>query len=258
MEQGIAKIYQDGNHYDRLFPTREEDLAFWIEEINRYGDPVLEIGCGTGRVSIRMAQAGFKVTGLDNSGGMLEQARKKSELANVEIQWVKADMRHFDLGGTFPLIIFPANTICHLITLGDLESCLSCITKHLAPQGRFIIDVFVPKPELLIDQPDARLPFSEYQDPDGNGKVTITHSYIYEPDTQVKRIKTYHQLPGKQAESIGSLDLRMYFPHELDALLNCNGFLVEHKYGSTGREGFNSASEKQLIVCSAKVVEANH
>ena len=54
--------------------------------------------------------------------------------------------------------------------------------------GRFILDVFVPKMELLIDQPDARLPFGEYDDPDGSGRIVVTESYVYEPDTQIKRI----------------------------------------------------------------------
>jgi len=248
-QEGIADIYLDGRHYDQLFANGSEDLPFWISQANQYGDPVLELACGTGRITIALAQAGFDVTGIDNAEGMLREARRKSAEAGVKVEWAKADMRDFDLGRAFSLIILPANTLCHLLDLNDFEACLASVRKHIAPNGRFVINVFVPKIELLINEPGKRSPFSEYDDPDGRGRVIVAESYVYEPDTQIKRIKTYRSIPGEDKELEGELNMRMYFPQELDALIKYNGFVVEYKYGSYDQAAFDAESEKQLVVC---------
>ena len=135
----IDDIYLDGRQYDRLFGTGDADLPFWLSLAYQYGDPVLELACGTGRVSLALAQAGFRVTGLDNSEGMLGQARRKSREAGLEVGWVAADMRDFDLDRVFSLIIMPANALCHLLDLNSFESCMAQVRKHLAPDGRFAI-----------------------------------------------------------------------------------------------------------------------
>lgn len=248
-QEKIADIYLDGRHYDQLFANGSEDLPFWISQANQYGDPILELACGTGRITVTLAQAGFNVIGIDNAEGMLREARRKSAEAGVEIEWVKADMRNFNLDKAFSLIILPANTLCHLLDLGDFEACLANVRKHLAPNGRFVINVFVPKIELLINKPGERFPFSEYDDPDGRGRIVVTESYVYESDTQIKRIKTYHSIPGEDAEIEGELNMRMYFPQELDALIKYNGFVLECKYGSYDQTAFDTESEKQLVVC---------
>lgn len=245
----IADIYLDGRHYDRLFDNQSEDLAFWSYLANQSGDPVLELSCGTGRIAITLAQAGFKVTGIDIAEGMLQEARRKSAELGVALEWVKADMRDFDLGRLYPLIILPANALCHLLGLADFEACLANVKRHLTPHGRFAINVFVPKMPLLINKPGQRYPFSEYEDPDGRGKIIVTESYVYEPDTQIKRIKTYHLIPGQDEEIEGELNMRMYFPQELDALIKYNGFVLENKYGDYDLTAFDGQSEKQLLVC---------
>lgn len=181
---------------------------------------------------------------------MLSEARRKAAEKAVDVEWVSADMRSFNLDKTFSLIIIPSNTLCHLLTLSDFEACVACVKRHLAPDGRFIIDVFVPKTELLLDKPDERFPFAEYFDPDANGTVIVTESYVYEPDTQIKRVTTHHAIPGQDDESVGELEMRMYFPQELDALVRYNGFVIDAKYGSYERGAFASSSEKQLVVCA--------
>lgn len=249
LQETIDDIYLDGRHYNRLFANRHEDLAFWVSLANQYSDPILELACGTGRVTIALAQEGFSVTGIDNSEGMLKEARRKSAEAGVEVEWVKADMRDFDLDKVFSLIILPANAVCHLLDLSDFEGCLVNVRKHLALNGRFVIDVFVPKMELLINKPGERSPFSEYDDPDGRGRIVVTESYVYESDAQIKRIKTYHSIPGEDEEIEGELNMRMYFPQELDALIKYNRFMIDSKYGSYDRTGFDSESGKQVVVC---------
>jgi SAM-dependent methyltransferase len=249
----VEHIYQDGRHYDQLFQVcsgTPADLGFWMTQARELRGPVLELGCGTGRVTIPLAQAGFNVTGIDNADGMLAEARRKSSEANAEIQWIKADMRGFDLGTIYSLSILPSNTLCHLLTLDDFEACLASVRPHLAPRGRFIIDVFVPKMDLLVDKSEEKVPFAEYVDPEGRGRIVVAESYVYEPDTQIKRVTYWYAVPGEDELIPGTLNLRMYFPQELDALIKYNGFVIEDKFGSYDGTVFDSTSEKQIVICS--------
>jgi SAM-dependent methyltransferase len=235
-----------------MFEGADADLAYWISLAKQYGDPVLELACGTGRVSIPLAQAGYQVTGVDRAEGMLRVARKKAADAGVAVAWVRADMRDFDLGREFSLVFIPANAMCHLLTVADIEAFLSRVRAHLKPEGRFALEVFVPKVELLVPKPGERFPFAEYEDPDGRGKIVVTHSYVYEPDTHIKRVKTHTAIPGVAGEVEGELNMHMFYPKYLEVLLKYNGFEIEARYGDFDRAAFGPESEKQLVVCRVR------
>jgi SAM-dependent methyltransferase len=87
----IDAIYRDGAHYDRLFGPGYVD--FWLSRAQAAGGPVLELGCGTGKLAVPLAEAGFSVVGLDNSPALLEFAAGKSDA----VRWIDGDMRSFDL-----------------------------------------------------------------------------------------------------------------------------------------------------------------
>lgn len=133
----------EGRDYDRRV-TGTSDVGFWVEECVRAAGPALELGCGTGRVTIPLAMAGIDVTGLDSSESMLRRARRKSAAANLEIPWVEGDMRFFDLGREFGLIFVPLASFAHMSASGDAEACLARVSEHLAPGGRFEIDLMNP------------------------------------------------------------------------------------------------------------------
>ena len=245
------QIYRDGRHYDRLFPDYGGDLPFLLAQAQR-GDTVLELACGTGRVAIPLAKAGLKVTGIDLSTGMLDEARWKAAAAGVSVTWIEADMRAFDLGATFSTVMLVANGLCHLLTSADFEACAACVRKHLAPGGRFIIDVFVPHCGILTRDPAGRYPMSEaYDDPDGKGRVAVTHNNIYDPATQINHITTYTTWSSGE-EIAGEVNMRMYFPQELDALLKYNGLPVERKFSDYAGTPFGAGATKQLILCKAE------
>ena len=240
----------DGRHYDRHWRHLTADIPFWLNQARKFGGPILELACGTGRVSLPLAKAGFAVTGVDISDSMLAEARKKAAAAAVAIEWLKADMRSFDLGRKFPLVIFPFNTIAVLHGLEDLEACLSCVKQHLAPGGRFIIDVFHPSLDILRRDPEQRFPHCEYPAPDGQGPVVVTESTAYDATHQINRVKLFFKFPGQVEEAVEEFTVRVYFPQELDALLKYNGLAVESKFGNYDESPFAAASPKQLIICS--------
>jgi SAM-dependent methyltransferase len=248
------QIYRDGRHYDRLFVDYGGDLPFLLAQAQRTrrDDTVLELACGTGRVAIPLAQAGLRVTGIDLSSGMLAEAQRKAAAANVAVVWAGADMRAFDLAATFSTIILVANGLCHLLTLADFEACAACVRKHLAPGGILIIDVFVPNCGILTRDPTGRYPMSEpYDDPDGRGRVAMTHDNVYDPTTQINHITTYTTWSSGD-EIVGEVDMRMYFPKELDALLKYNGLPVIQKFSDYAGTPFAPGATKQLIISQAR------
>jgi ubiquinone/menaquinone biosynthesis C-methylase UbiE len=248
----ILPLFFDGKHYDLRWRHLTADLPFWEKQARTYGGPILELTCGTGRVSIPLAKAGFAVTGIDISDSMLGEAIRKSSEAGIAVEWVKADIRNFELGKKFPLVIFPFNTIAILWEVTDLEACLTCVKRHLAPSGRFVIDVFNPDLHFLVRNPTERFPHAEYPDPDSRGTIVVTESNVYDAARQISRVKFFFKFPGQAEEVAEEIEIRIYFPQELAALLKYNGFAIESKFGNYDETPFDSASPKQLIVCSAR------
>jgi SAM-dependent methyltransferase len=105
---------------------------------------VLELGCGTGRVTIPIAREGIDVVGLDNAPAMLDVARRKAAADGLDVTWVEADMRDFDLGRRFGLVIIPYRSFLHLLTDEDQRSCLAAVHRHLLPGGRLALNFFAP------------------------------------------------------------------------------------------------------------------
>ncbi len=248
----LDHLYYEGRHYDQRYKVITEDIPFWIRRAEEFGDPILELAIGTGRVAIPLAENGFKVTGLDLSESMMLMGKRKAEQAGVEIEWIKSDIRNFHLGRKFSLIIFPLNTICHFLELESLEGCLGCVKRHLLPNGAFVVDAFVPNPERLARDPRERFFNVEYEDPEGGGVVKVYESNEYDPASQVNMVKFYYKLPGQAQEREEELNMRMFFPQELEALLKYNGFRTVAKYGDYEETPFNPKSPKQMIVCSLK------
>jgi len=244
----VDAIYRDGQHYDCLFDSSSRD--YWLGIAERYGGPILELGCGTGNITIPLAEAGFEAAGLDNAQEMLAYADIKSKQAGVDVRFVHANMMDFAIDERFALIMLPSNNIGHLHDPREVNACLTTARKHLAPGGHLAIDVFVPSVSLLSKGPDAHEVLAEYEAPDGSGPCELSAVSIYEPDTQIKRSRTRHKIPGRP-DVMGTLDVKMYYPQELDLLLMHNGFQIVEKYGGYDRSSFGPESRKQLVIAQA-------
>jgi len=241
-------LYWDGRHYDLQNRDYVNDIPFYLRKVKNYGDPVLELACGTGRITIPIAEQGIDISGLDISEPMLSFAKKKAEEKGINVQWVKADCRNFKLNRKFNLVLFTFNSIAHLHDLKSIESCFYCVKMHLKNKGRFIIDIFNPRLDILIRDPSLRYPVAESPDPYGKGTVVITENNIYDTATQINRIKWYYKI-GSEPEVVKELNMRIFYPQEIDALLKYNGFIIERKFGDYDESTFKPGSPKQIIIC---------
>jgi 2-polyprenyl-3-methyl-5-hydroxy-6-metoxy-1,4-benzoquinol methylase len=244
----VSSIYRSGQTYDHLWAIDPDYLAYWSTLAERYGDPILEIMCGTGAIAIPLAQQGHELTGVDVAAPMLAEAQRKSAAAGVSIEWVASDVRDFALGRHFRLIYLPGNSICHLLTRADLEGCLRSVMRHLHPEGRFAVSLFVPSLSLLLKTSAEEEEFATYTDPNTHAQVTITNRSWYDAATQIRHNTLYKRVDNGPVEADGELTMRMYFPQELDALFWYNGFAIEHKYGGHDFSPFSAESAMQFYV----------
>lgn len=259
-------LYSDPDLYDRLFPgaglgsapddeaRRERIVAserFYVEEARRSGGRVLEMACGSGRLTVPIAQNGVEVLGADLSPAMLEAARAKGSAAGVRVPFVQADMRSFDLPEKFSAILIAGNSLLHLLTTRDLQQCLTCVRRHLAPGGRLIFDVSNPSPRLLAREAGPRYPLFRVNDPQ-RGEVSLEETVNYDTAAQVSHIRWYLSAPGAADFRVIDYSLRVIFPQELLLLLEGAGFRLEERYGEFSRVPFESSSPRQVCIGSAE------
>jgi SAM-dependent methyltransferase len=262
----VCPLYADPELYDTLFPTAREGAAmadelrrqrtfaserFYIEEALRSGGPVLEVACGSGRLAIPLAQSGLAVCGIDLSAAMLNAARSRARTAGVSIDFLEADMRCFDLDRRFSTILIPGNSLLHLESSEDLLACLGTVRRHLATGGRLIFDVSKWDLALLARDPSLRYPVMRVMHP-ALGEIAIDESARYDSAAQVREIAWF--LSTGSAPHFRTIEyrLRVIFPQELLLLLETAGFRLEARYGEFTRIPFDSASPRQVCVCSAR------
>jgi len=256
MNNNIENFYSDAWRYDLVegaYATGDF-LLFYRRQVSRYGDPVLELACGTGRLTIPLAEDGVDITGLDLYEEMLDLAKKKASDRGVTIPLIQGDMRRFDLGKKFKFIFIPAQSLSHLHTQKEVEDCLSCIRRHLTEDGRLLIELFNPSLSLLSRSSDEPYPLGDgpFELPDGTGRVFISCRAHYDSATQVNAIEFIYHHEKNDEEKILSFEMRQFYPQEIDALLSYNGFEIKQKYGDYHENNFSSISSKQLIICSTR------
>ncbi|MBE9247905.1 methyltransferase domain-containing protein [Dolichospermum sp. LEGE 00240] len=247
-------IHYDGRHYNLVYEKNYlepdflvSDIPFWIDMASRYGDPILELCCGNGRIAIPLVEKGWQVTGIDISQSMLEDARRKCS----SVKWIQADVQNFNLDQQFSLIIFPLNSLGHLADFPSVENCLSMVRKHLQPEGRFIIDLenYLSEDYLEFLLSKTRNLYSIYEDPDGKGTVIVTNENEVDWPQQIWTWKLFFKLAGGKKEILEETKIKLYFPKELEMLLKYNGFTIEHCYGDYDFTPFTSQSPRQLLIC---------
>jgi SAM-dependent methyltransferase len=246
-------IYRDGRHYDAMNRDMVADIPFYLEEAKRAAGPVLELACGTGRLTIPIAQSGISIEGVDRSPSMLAHLRTKAGKAGVKIPLTEADIRDFDLGRKFSLILIGFNSIQHLHDYASQAALFANVRKHLSPGGTFVFDVFNPKIAFLAQSGETRKLEREYEDPDGQGKIAVEQTLVYEDATQVSHIRWFLSLSNKNKEEkdfrVEELHLRCFFPQELDLLVRSQGFEIVKKFGNFERKPFASGDMKQVVIC---------
>lgn len=238
--------------YDLFYADIENDLEMYLGFAERTGGPILEIGSGTGRVSLALAEAGHTVVGLELSDEMRAIAQAKTVKAKLSdrVRVIAGDMRRFKLDQRFGLIIAPLNTFLHNLTLDDQLATLSSIKKHLRPGGLLVLDCFNPDPAQAAD--DRRLILQrQVIDPDTgqSAQLWLARSTDWGQQSQ-ELVYISDRLDAAGCVQRVTLDtqFRFVFRHEMHLLLKVGGFDVKEIYGSYDLEPFDTDSDKLIAV----------
>ena len=234
--------------------ARTADVPLWLALAEESGGPVLELGCGTGRVTIPLARAGRDVTGLDMSPNMLAIARRKLEQESTEvrerIRFVEGDMRDFSLDQRFGSIIVPFSAFQVLLERDDQKRCLACCARHLKPRGRLAIDVFHPRLSRLAAEGSVEEEPHEFPGPEGATVKWSGHT-DYDIANQRLRSRWRYECVTAQGEVTTRkhlLELHYFFRFEMEWMLEACGFAVEALYGDFDRSEFTAESGEMIFV----------
>lgn len=243
----VGSFIYDPKVYDGL-NKQQDDLAFYLKWIADNGvSKVLEVCCGTGRLTIPLAKAGINVSGFDLNGSMLKEAENKATKEKLSIPLHQGDMRSMALDDHFQMVFIPFNSIHCLYGHDDVINTLRSIHGHLEEKGKLIIDYFNPDISYITGNQGKAVEIANYVTEDGRA-IRIIQKMNYEDGTQINRIKWEYSVNGLP-HSEESLDMRMFYPQELDYYIKSNGYEIVRKYGDYEMTPFTNGSPLQLIVC---------
>jgi SAM-dependent methyltransferase len=240
--------------YDLFYADLESDLDMYLGFAKRTGGPILEIGSGTGRVALALAEAGHTVVGLELSDAMRSIAQQKITAARLadRVTLVAGDMRRFTLDRRFGLVIAPLNTFLHNLTLDDQLATLSSIHKQLRPGGLLVLDCFNPDPAHAAD--DRRLLLQRTAiDPATQQPATLWLARATDWGQQLQEIVYVADrldAQGRVQRTTLIAQYRFIFRHEMQLLLKLGGFDLRDSYGSYDLDPFDGGSEQLIVVAT--------
>jgi SAM-dependent methyltransferase len=231
--------------YSATYAWKTDDIAFYQAQAERWAGPggaALELACGNGRVTLPLARAGHRITGIDSSETMLGELRRRLELepeaVRDRVQLQRQDIRRFQLDRLFRFIYLPFNTMLLLTQAHERQAMLGCVREHLAPSGAFGFEIFTPDPARLVDDEDWAVDIEvEADDPGGEGRVHVLREMRRAIDLGRQQIHLWFRSRVSRGRVTlatwdEEMDLAYIFPRELELILERQGFRIVDRFGS--------------------------
>ncbi len=246
-------------YYDLENADFTDDLDFWLGLAEEHGGPILELGCGTGRVLLNLARRGYAVTGVDNSPEMLAHLEAKLSAATQQHLaltplLICADMRQFTSEQRYALALMPFNTFMHLLTLEEQSAALANIHRHLRAGGVLALDLVNPGEAYAAPLGEQGLTL-ERTFADGANTVQQFSQVSVDRAAQLARITWLYDSiapTGVVTRTLVPLTLRYTFPGEMRLLLERSGFGLTHLYGDYDRAPFADGSARMIVLAETK------
>lgn len=245
--------FSAAERYDALHADRIADVAFYAREAAEAGGPILEVGCGTGRVALAIARAGVDVAGLDRDPALLRHAAAKAE---SRLALVCADMRAYAFRRPFAAVMMPFRVFQSMLTVSDQLAALAAARAALAPGGRLVLDLFDPRIDILAEAAEGPAPLAgtgrSFVDGRGTWRERVAARYDLERQI-VDLTYVYERAPdggGTTERSFERLRVRYFTRWEFEHLLARAGYEVEALYG--GWDGGPPTAEGEDMIWIAR------
>ncbi len=240
--------------YDSVYSYVTSDIPFYVEQAKESKGPVLELGCGTGRIAVPISRAGISIVGIDSSLEMLKVARRKlaqeKKAVRDRLTLRRGDMRTFRLPQRFLLVIIPFRGFLCLLTVQDQIRTLKNIRRHLEPGGRLAFNIFVPDLNMLVDEGDVPYHFRDVTDPATGRKLVIYHQSSNDNFSQITSTRIIIEELGESGAVARKLyrDFQLRYAHrwEMQHLLELCGFEIEALYGDFDGSPFDGSSTEMV------------
>ncbi|MBN1591829.1 MAG: class I SAM-dependent methyltransferase [Candidatus Coatesbacteria bacterium] len=257
--QGVYKYEPFLSEYYDLVPAyaKRADLDFYVEAARLSHGRVLELGCGTGRILIPIAAAGFDIVGLDISESMLGACKSKLQAQPPEVRerisLILGDMTAFDLEGQFGLITTPFRSFQHLISVQAQLACLNCVRRHLAPGGRFILELFQTYPRRMYDTIYMKEveDTPEFEMPDGRRLRRTNRTKAFHRTEQFNEVEIIYYCThpdGRTERFVQAFPFRYFFRYEVEHLLVRAGFDIIDLFGNFDKSPLTDDSPEMIFV----------
>ena len=247
--------------YDYLpIYSQRDDISFYVEWANRINRDVLELGCGTGRVSIPIVYTGVNVIALDYSMPMLKKLESKLEQEEWDISdrlfVIRGDMTNFRLNKKFSLIILPFRPFQHLISVDDQLNCLKSVRDHLTQDGYFIFDLFNPNPDRLLTPAfGSVVDVPRFEMADGRMLTRTSRvltSHWKEKWNEYEFLYEIEELNGKIKKITQKTSMRYFSVEELELLLDMAGLKIIELYGDFDSSPYEQNSPEEIYIAGLK------
>jgi SAM-dependent methyltransferase len=269
----MSDIYRRPDEYDLEHVGDEEDVIFYVGLARSlHPKSVLELACGTGRITVPLAEegarSGFTVVGLDSEANMLKQARDKAgqlpAAARKRLRLVHGDMRRWHGREPFDLIIVPCASITHLLALQDQLDVWRRAFQNLAPGGRFVVETVMPNFSAYADSfanPPRTIVEIDRDVTDEPRKIRLvrrrTVTYVpYEQRAQIRFLYEKYRRKSLIECYIDDFESHVYFPRELRLLFLHTGFEIEDFFGDYNRRPLRPSSQMMIMIGRKPAVSA--
>jgi SAM-dependent methyltransferase len=253
----IEAMNRAARFFDADYAGYLDDLPLIEAYAQRAGSPLLELGCGTGRLLIPLAECGYRVTGVDLSPEMLRIARAKAEAAGVadHVKLIEGDFAGAPLDETYHLAFVVMNSFLHLNTLERQLCALRHWYAHLTPGGLLVIDVFHPDVSQLAGLAGHLEWDRTWNDPATGATVMkwLTRTVdLAEQTMHVTLIYDEVAADGSLRRTLVPFETRYLWRFEAELLLDKAGFTLEALHGDWDANPFESASDRMILVARRK------
>ena len=244
-------------YYDIVHSSLTADREYVLGLARGAGGPILELGCGTGRLLLPLARAGHAVTGIDNTPAMLARARTRLDQEPSDVQQrvalIEADMKRLSLPHAdryFSLILLPYNTLLHFQT-DEIRQLLRNASKHLHHEGRLFVDVINP---FLVDgasyDSEPTLENIYFDQEKGETIRQMSQSWLVSSEQRLHTSWIFEIEIGNERDPTRTtidFDYWFQYPHQLELLLQQSGYRLEQIMGDYDGTPFDEKSARLLM-----------
>lgn len=249
----LAELYDAENQQHAML---REDVPFFLGQLPRKKQDILELGCGTGRAAIPIARTGHRVVGVDIDPRMIQIAQRKAEAAGLhapQLELRVADALKLNLRQRFDWVCIVFNTFLAFPTLVQQDACLATVLRHLKPEGRLYLDLMHPNVDLLGIPKSRGLEPQYFYAPSLGTSVLKTIDVDRDPSKQIEKVTfryRWHDAAGRPRQRLMKFEMTFIFPRELEMLLERHGLEIEYLWGNY--DGSPVHVDSPRMICRAR------